>query len=78
MLLRMYTCWAEKRGYKVDLIEYQSGETAGIKSATILVKGENAYGYAKTESGVHRLVRISPYDTARGATPRSARSGSIP
>jgi len=64
MLLRMYTRWAEKRGYKVELIEHQSGEQAGIKSATILVKGENAYGYAKTESGVHRLVRISPYDSS--------------
>ncbi|MCC6925629.1 peptide chain release factor 2 [Novosphingobium sp.] len=64
MLLRMYTRWAEKRGFKVDLIEHQSGEQAGIKSATILCKGENAYGYAKTESGVHRLVRISPYDSS--------------
>ncbi len=64
MLLRMYSRWAEKRGFKVDVIEYQSGEQAGIKSATILVKGENAYGYAKTESGVHRLVRISPYDSS--------------
>ncbi|PZU16376.1 MAG: peptide chain release factor 2 [Citromicrobium sp.] len=64
MLLRMYSRWAEKRGYKVDVIEYQAGEQAGIKSATILVKGENAYGYAKTESGVHRLVRISPYDSS--------------
>jgi len=64
MLLRMYSRWGEKRGFKVDLIEYQAGETAGIKSATILVKGENAYGYAKTESGVHRLVRISPYDSS--------------
>jgi len=64
MLLRMYSRWAEKRGYKVDVIEYQSGEQAGIKSATILCKGENAYGYAKTESGVHRLVRISPYDSS--------------
>jgi len=64
MLLRMYTRWAEKRGFKVDMIEYQAGEQAGIKSATILVKGENAYGYAKTESGVHRLVRISPYDSS--------------
>jgi peptide chain release factor 2 len=60
----MYTRWAEKRGFKVDLIEFQAGETAGIKSATILCKGENAYGYAKTESGVHRLVRISPYDSS--------------
>ena len=64
MLLRMYSRWAEKRGYKVEMIEYQSGEQAGIKSATILVKGENAFGYAKTESGVHRLVRISPYDSS--------------
>lgn len=64
MLLRMYTRWAEKRGFKVETIEYQAGEQAGIKSATILVKGENAYGYAKTESGVHRLVRISPYDSS--------------
>ena len=64
MLLRMYTRWAEQRGYKAEMIEYQAGEQAGIKSATILVKGENAYGYAKTESGVHRLVRISPYDSS--------------
>ena len=64
MLFRMYTRWAEKRGFKVDTIEYQAGDTAGIKAATIQVKGENAYGYAKTESGVHRLVRISPYDSS--------------
>jgi peptide chain release factor 2 len=64
MLQRMYQRWAEKRGFKVELIEYQAGEQAGIKSATLLLKGENAYGYAKTESGVHRLVRISPYDSA--------------
>ncbi len=64
MLQRMYARWAEQRGYKVDLVEYQAGEAAGIKSATLLVKGENAYGYAKTESGVHRLVRISPYDSS--------------
>ena len=64
MLLRMYTRWAEKRGFKVDVIEYQGGEQAGIKSATIQIRGENAYGYAKTESGVHRLVRISPYDSS--------------
>ena len=64
MLLRMYQRWAEKRGFKVDMVEYQSGETAGIKSATLQVKGENAYGYAKTETGVHRLVRISPYDSS--------------
>jgi peptide chain release factor 2 len=64
MLQRMYTRWAERHGYKVELIDYHSGEQAGIKSATLLVKGENAYGYAKVESGVHRLVRISPYDSS--------------
>src|SRR5918998_1925082 len=64
MLQRMYTRWAERHGMKVELIDYHSGEQAGIKSATLLVKGENAYGYAKTESGVHRLVRISPYDSS--------------
>jgi peptide chain release factor 2 len=63
MLQRMYTRWAERRGMKVEMIDYHAGEQAGIKSATLLVKGENAYGYAKTESGVHRLVRISPYDS---------------
>ncbi len=64
MLQRMYTRWAERRGFKVELIDYHAGEQAGIKAATLLIKGENAYGYAKTESGVHRLVRISPYDSA--------------
>ncbi len=64
MLLRMYQRWAEGRGYKISMVDYQAGDQAGIKSATIEVKGENAYGYAKTESGVHRLVRISPYDSA--------------
>jgi peptide chain release factor 2 len=64
MLLRMYSRWAERKGYKVEVVEYQAGEQAGIKSATLLIKGENAYGYAKTESGVHRLVRISPYDSS--------------
>jgi peptide chain release factor 2 len=62
MLLRMYTRWGERHGFKVEMIDHHSGEQAGIKSATILVKGENAYGNLKTESGVHRLVRISPYD----------------
>lgn len=64
MLFRMYARWAEQRGFKVETVEYQAGDQAGIKSATLLIKGENAYGYAKTESGVHRLVRISPYDSA--------------
>jgi peptide chain release factor 2 len=63
MLLRMYSRWGERHGCKVESIDYHSGEQAGIKSATILVKGENAYGNLKTESGVHRLVRISPYDS---------------
>jgi peptide chain release factor 2 len=62
MLTRMYMRWAERRGYKVALIEESPGEEAGIKSATLEIKGENAYGWLKTESGVHRLVRISPYD----------------
>jgi peptide chain release factor 2 len=63
MLQRMYTRWAERHGMKVELVDYHAGEQAGIKSATLMIKGENAYGYAKTESGVHRLVRISPYDS---------------
>jgi peptide chain release factor 2 len=63
MLLRMYMRWAERRGYSVELIEETAGEEAGIKSATIMVKGHNAHGWMKTESGVHRLVRISPFDS---------------
>ncbi|MGN6146945.1 MAG: peptide chain release factor 2 [Rhizomicrobium sp.] len=63
MLFRMYTRWAERHGYKLQLIEESMGEGAGIKSATLLVKGENAYGWLKTEAGVHRLVRISPFDS---------------
>lgn len=63
MLARMYTRWAEGSGRKVELLEEHAGEEAGIKSATILVKGEDAYGWLKTEAGVHRLVRISPYDS---------------
>jgi peptide chain release factor 2 len=63
MLLRMYVRWAEQRGFKVDYIEETQGEEAGIKSATIEVKGRNAYGWLKTENGVHRLVRISPFDS---------------
>nr|WP_328850069.1 peptide chain release factor 2 [Tritonibacter mobilis] len=64
ILLRMYTRWAERRGMKVDVMEVHDGEEAGIKSATLLIKGRNAYGWLKTESGVHRLVRISPFDSA--------------
>ena len=64
MLQRMYTRWAERHGMKVELVDHHSGEQAGIKSATILIKGENAYGNLKTEGGVHRLVRISPYDSS--------------
>lgn len=64
MLLRMYQMWAEKRGYSVKTIDYLDGDEAGIKSVTILVEGLNAYGYAKCEKGVHRLVRISPFDAA--------------
>ena len=63
MLLRMYTRWAERHGYKLQLIEESEGEAAGIKSTTLLVKGDNAYGWLKTEAGVHRLVRISPFDS---------------
>jgi peptide chain release factor 2 len=63
MLLRMYTRWAERRRFKVEVLEVHDGEEAGIKSATILIKGHNAYGWLKTESGVHRLVRISPFDS---------------
>ena len=63
MLLRMYTRWAERHGMKVEGVDYHGGEQAGIKSATLLIKGENAYGNLKTESVVHRLVRISPYDS---------------
>ncbi len=63
MLMRMYTRWADMHGYKVELLEESSGDEAGLKSATIRVMGHNAYGWLKTESGVHRLVRISPYDS---------------
>ena len=64
MLARMYTRWAEKRGYKVELMSESAGEEAGIRSATYKISGPNAYGWLKSESGVHRLVRISPYDSA--------------
>ncbi len=64
MLLRMYLRWAERRGFKTEIIETSAGEEAGIKSAIIQISGPNAYGWAKTESGVHRLVRISPFDSS--------------
>lgn len=64
MLLRMYTRWAEKHGFKVETLDYLPGDEAGIKSVTLLIKGFNAYGYLKAEKGVHRLVRISPFDSS--------------
>lgn len=63
MLMRMYCRWAEQRGYKTEWLEETPGEEAGIKSATVMIKGHNAYGWMKTEAGVHRLVRISPFDS---------------
>lgn len=63
MLLRMYLRWAERKGYTVEVLDYQPGEGAGIKNATILVEGDHAYGHLRNESGVHRLVRISPFDS---------------
>lgn len=65
MLLRMYTRWSERRNYQVEVMDLLPGDEAGIKSVTVLVKGKNAYGYLKAEKGVHRLVRISPFDTAK-------------
>lgn len=64
MLYRMYTRWAEKNGYQVELLDYQEGDEAGIKSVTIQINGDNAYGFLRSEKGVHRLVRISPFDAA--------------
>jgi peptide chain release factor 2 len=64
MLLRMYTRWVERRGFKTEFIDHQPGDEAGIKGATFTVTGENAYGYLKSENGVHRLVRISPFNAA--------------
>ena len=63
MLLRMYKRWAERRGFSVEILDYQKGEEAGIKDVSIIIKGENAYGYLKVENGIHRLVRISPFDS---------------
>ena len=64
MLYRMYNMWADRHGYKVKLMDYLDGDEAGIKSATIMIEGENAYGFLKSENGIHRLVRISPFDAA--------------
>ncbi|MBQ3133160.1 MAG: peptide chain release factor 2 [Clostridia bacterium] len=64
MLYRMYTHWAESRGFSYDILDYQDGDEAGIKSASIVIKGENAYGYMKSEAGIHRLVRVSPFDAS--------------
>ena len=64
MLMRMYSRWGERRRYKVEVMDIADGEDAGIKSATLQIKGHNAYGWLKTETGVHRLVRISPFDQA--------------
>ena len=63
MLLRMYKRWAERRGFSIEVLDYQNGDEAGIKDASILIKGINAYGYLKVENGIHRLVRISPFDS---------------
>ncbi|MUV39068.1 Peptide chain release factor [Lentibacillus sp. JNUCC-1] len=64
MLLRMYQRWAEQKGFQVDTLDYLAGDEAGVKSVTLLIKGHNAYGYLKAEKGVHRLVRISPFDSS--------------
>ena len=64
MLYRMYNMWADKHGYKVKLMDYLDGDEAGLKSATIMIEGENAYGFLKSEHGIHRLVRVSPFDAA--------------
>ena len=78
MLVRMYTRWADAHGYKVEWIEESAGEEAGIKSATIKVSGHNAYGWLKTETGTHRLVRISPYDSASRRHTSFAAAGVYP
>ena len=63
MLCRMYQRWADKKGFSVQMLDYLDGEEAGLKSVTLEISGENAYGYAKVENGIHRLVRISPFDS---------------
>ena len=63
MLYRMYTRWCEQKGYKTEILDYQAGDEAGLKSVSLLIKGTNAYGYLKNEKGVHRLVRLSPFDS---------------
>ncbi len=77
MLLRMYTRWSESKGYKVKILDYQDATEGGIKSATLLIDGENAYGYLKNEKGVHRIVRISPFDSWEEGIPHS-RAGCDP
>ena len=64
MLYRMYNRWGESHGFKINLLDYLDGDEAGLKSASILIEGENAYGYLKSEAGVHRLVRVSPFDSS--------------
>ena len=78
MLMRMYVRWAERRGYKVSVLDYQRGEEAGIKSATLLIQGPYAYGYLKGEKGVHRLVRISPFDASNRRHTSFAAVGVLP
>lgn len=74
----MYTRWAEKRGYSAELLDYLPGDEAGIKSATLLISGENAYGYMQSERGVHRLVRISPFDSSGRRHTSFASCGVLP
>ena len=69
MLYRMYTRYAERKGYQIKELDFLDGDEAGIKSVTFQISGENAYGYLKAEKGVHRLVRISPFDANKGGIP---------